>query len=71
MWLNCIPEQREKIITWNQTVFFYFVKKMEVRNKVVLILCKHDHLHSNVHRKINSSLISTSLGKNLFTWSGV
>jgi hypothetical protein len=26
--------------------FFYFVRKMEVRNKVVVILHKHDHLHA-------------------------
>jgi hypothetical protein len=45
-------------------------KKMEVRNKVVVILYKRGHLHSNVHKKINSPLISTSLGKNLFTWRG-
>jgi len=44
---------------------------MEVRNKVVVILYKHDHLHCNVYKKISSSLISTSLGENVLTGRGV
>ena len=51
----------------NQTGFF-LSKKIEVSNKVLVILYKHDHLHSNAYKKINPPLISTSLGENLFTW---
>ena len=55
----------------SETKLFFFRKKMEVRNKSVVILYKHDNLHSNVYKKISSPLSSTSLGENAFTWRGV